>query len=182
MRMTPSLPADPSPTPQREGVSPVAQLGKKEVGREPSTQPGEAAQDREARQAGDGGVWGVPRPGNKEADDGYHGDEEEEEEKEWRGLRENGERGDKESERGQETREHGCEETEQEVQESCFIVFANNLVEVRVRVCVCVCVPLTLALSAICRTVLVAKEMPACQQMAKNSAAALLSTFMFALQ
>lgn len=117
----------------------MAQLGKKEVGRQPSTQPGEAAQDREARQAGDGGARGAPRPGNKEADDGCHGDEEEEEEEEGRGLRGKGERGDKGGERGQETREHGCQETEQEVQESCFISHPNNLGEVRVHLCVCVC-------------------------------------------
>lgn len=65
----------------------MAQLVKKKVGRETSTQPGEAAQDREARQAGDGGAWVAPRPGNKEADDGCHGDEEEEVEEEGRRLR-----------------------------------------------------------------------------------------------
>lgn len=170
--MSPSLPNLPLPhcSRKRKGVSPVAQLGKKEVGREPSTQPGEAAQDREARQAGDGGAQGVPRPGNKEADGGCHGDEEEEEKEEGRGLRGKGERGDEGGERGQETRQHGCEETKQEVQESCLILHPNNLGEVRVHVCVCVCacVPSTLALSASCRTVLVAKETPSCQQMAKT--------------
>lgn len=56
-----------------------------------------------------------------------------------RGLRGKGERGGKGGERLQETREHGSEYTEQEVQDSYVISQPNNLGEVRVPVCVCVC-------------------------------------------
>lgn len=146
-------------------VSPVAQLAKKEVGRETSTQPWEAAQDGEARQAGDGGAWVAPRPRNKEADDGCHGDEEEEEEERRRGRRGKKERGDKGGESLHETREHGCEESRR-CRTPALYPRPTTLERSTFQcACVCVCVgQSTLALSASYRTGLVVKEMSACQQ------------------
>lgn len=62
-------------------VSPVGQLGEEEVRGEASSQPGEAAQERDPRQAGDG----VPRFGFRNVSmcdrkpDNRHGNEEDEE-------------------------------------------------------------------------------------------------------
>lgn len=83
----------------------MAQLGEEEVRREASSQPGQAAQDRDPGQAGDGGPRSRSRTGagfDQEGDECCD-DEEEEEEEGWR------ERRDESRQRGEELRGHGAD-------------------------------------------------------------------------
>lgn len=46
-------------------------------------------------------------------------------------MRREGERGDEGGQSGEEMRKHGCEETDEEVEEPCFISVSHGLGEVR---------------------------------------------------
>lgn len=97
--------------------SPVGQLGEEQVRRQTSSQPGEAAQDREPRQAGDGSPSGCStrrRFGVRyQKPDGCHENEQSEEER-WR---KGGGRGDTGQKRGEQMGEHGCDSMEENEEE-----------------------------------------------------------------
>lgn len=83
----------------------MGQLGEEDVRREASPQPGEAPQQREARQAGDGGPGPVPltsQPARDQNQDHHHQDDEEEDG--WRGVGADG---------GEEGGQHGSSEVEE---------------------------------------------------------------------
>lgn len=81
----------------------MGQLGEEEVRREASSQPGEAAQDGEPREAGDG----APDRRRRGRTESVRVQEEEEQEDE-----ENQEEEDEGRDGGEEEGEHGCRETE----------------------------------------------------------------------
>jgi len=117
----------------------VGQLGEQQVRREAPPQPGEAAQDREPRQAGDRtpalgpGGWGGGLDRGQEDHRGHEEDDEEDE-----GGREGKREGDKGRERGEETREHGCDGMKRKA-EVLLLSPMEALRGHRSRVCVCVC-------------------------------------------
>lgn len=138
--------------------SPVRQLGEEEVRRDTSSQPGEAAQDREPRQAGDGDPsWRRtgPRPGlrkgpadDQEGDDRHNNEEDEEE---------GGRKG------GEEKSEHVCGGLKREAGPSWFLTCLTETLERSEVPCVCVrphpdCVRVCLSCSADLDVITVATE------------------------
>ena len=121
----------------------MGQPGEEEVRREASTQPGQAAQDREPGQAGDGGPRSGSRtgPGTDPEEDECCDDEEEEKEEEgWRERRE------EDRQRGEQLRGHGADGAKTEDEPPGFKPshtprpWRGQRSGACVCVCVCVCV------------------------------------------
>lgn len=124
----------------------MAQLGEEEVRREASSQPGQAAQDRDPGQAGDGGPRSRSRTGagfDQEGDECCD-DEEEEEEEGWR------ERRDESRQRGEELRGHGADGVKTEDEPPGFNPSHTPRPWRGQRSGVCVCVLLLLICVCVC--------------------------------